>query len=317
MVRLSALGILLFVVPSTWGQEKIQFNRDIRPILSEHCFNCHGPDNAGRKAKLRLDDRDAAISRKSILPGQPEKSEMIVRILSDDPTEVMPPAKTKKVLTPQQKDLLRRWVAQGAVYERHWSFQPIPKAVSVPIVPKGESWIRNPIDALVLDRMRRERIEPAAEASRETWLRRVTFDLTGLPPTLAELDAFLADTSPKAHANVVDRLFKSPAYGERMANDWLDVARYADTFGYQADRLMHMWPWRDWVIQSFQKNLPYDKFVLWQTAGDLLPNATREQKLATAFNRLHRQTNEGGSIAEEFRVENVADHGVFGPHPGL
>lgn len=303
-------AVCLLIVATTAraaGEDKLRFNRDIRPILAEHCFSCHGPDSAGRKAKLRLDDRDVAVRRAAIVPEQPEQSEMIARIFSDDPSAVMPPPKIKKTLTGAQRELLRRWVREGAAYERHWSFQSIPKAVPVPPITDRTNGVRNPIDAFVLERLRREKIEPAPEAPREAWLRRVTFDLTGLPPTLADIDAFLTDATPDAYARVVERLFKSPAYGERMANDWLDAARYADTFGYQSDRLMHVWPWRDWVIGAFQKNLPYDQFVLWQTAGDLLPGATQEQKLATAFNRLHRQTNEGGSIAEEFRAENVAD----------
>jgi hypothetical protein len=301
------LPLLLLVAPPARGEERVRFNRDVRPILSQHCFSCHGPDRAARKARLRLDDRETAVRREAIAPGSPEKSELIARIFSDDPSAVMPPPRAKKPLSAGQKELLRRWVRQGAAYERHWSFEPVPKAVAVPGVAGDASWVRNPVDAFVLERLRREKLKPAPEASREAWLRRVTFDLTGLPPALAELDAFAADRAPDAYARVVRRLLHSPAYGERMANDWLDVARYADTFGYQADRLTHVWPWRDWVIRAFQDNLPYDRFVLWQTAGDLLPGATRDQRLATAFNRLHRQTNEGGSIAEEFRVENVAD----------
>ncbi len=298
------LPFLALAAAPVLAQEPVRFNRDIRPILSENCFSCHGPDKASRKAGLRLDERAAAVAQGAIVPGKPNESELLARVLSDDPHQTMPPPKLKKILTPTQKNLLRRWIAEGATYERHWAFLPIPKQTAVPNV---NGWGRNAIDAFVLDRLRREKLEPAEEAPRDVWLRRVTFDLTGLPPTLEELDAFLADASPQAHETVVDRLLKSPAYAERMANDWLDVARYADTFGYQADRLMHMWPWRDWVLQAFQKNLSYDKFLLWQTAGDLLPEATREQKLATAFNRLHRQTNEGGSIEEEFRVEIVAD----------
>jgi Protein of unknown function (DUF1553)/Protein of unknown function (DUF1549)/Concanavalin A-like lectin/glucanases superfamily/Planctomycete cytochrome C len=308
MIRVSLSVICMLVLaPGTRGQDKIRFNRDIRPILADNCFPCHGPDSAARKAKLRLDDRDVAVQREAITPGHSDKSEMIARIFSEDSKVVMPPAKLKKPLSAAQKERLRQWIQQGAVYERHWSFQAIPRTTAVPKIDKNAAWVRNPIDAFVLDRLQREKLEPAVEATREAWLRRVTFDLTGLPPTLAEIDAFLADKGDDAYADVVQRLFRSPAYGERMANDWLDVARYADTFGYQNDRLMHMWPWRDWVIQAFQKNLSYDKFILWQTAGDMLPDATQEQKRATAFNRLHRQTNEGGSIAEEFRVENVAD----------
>ena len=301
----STILLLSLIVPSASADEKVRFNRDVRPILADHCYRCHGPDSASRKAKLRLDDRAVAVQRGAISPSHSDKSELIARIFADDADTVMPPPRVKNALTKAQKDLLRRWIDEGAEYERHWSFQPIPKTVAVPDI--ADEWIRQPIDAFVLDRLRREKLDPASEASRETWLRRVSFDLTGLPPTLAELDAFVADQSPDAYGKVVDRLLASPAYGERMANDWLDVARYADTFGYQADRLMHVWPWRDWVIDAFRKNLPYDQFILQQTAGDLLPNATRDQRLATAFNRLHRATNEGGSIPEEFRVEYVAD----------
>jgi hypothetical protein len=287
------------------GPAPISFNRDIRPILSENCYACHGPDNAARKAKLRLDQRDAALTAGVIVPGKPDESELVRRILSADAGEVMPPAKSKKKLTPQQKELLNRWVAAGAEYQAHWAFIPVPKQVPVPGTPT--SWARNSIDEFVLQTLHERRMAPAGEASREKWLRRVTFDLTGLPPTLAELDAFLADTSAEAYETAVDRLLSAPAYGERMATDWLDAARYADTFGYQADRDMHVWPWRDWLICVFNSNLPYDKFILWQTAGDLLEHPTRDQYLATAFNRLHRQTNEGGSIEEEFRVAYVAD----------
>ena len=300
-----ALLSLSLILPSASAQDKVRFNRDVRPILAEHCYRCHGPDSASRKAKLRLDNRDVAVQRGAIAPGHADKSELVARIFADDADTVMPPPRVKNPLTKSQKNTLRRWIDEGAEYERHWSFQPIPKTVPVPEI--ADKWIREPIDAFILDRLRREKLEPAPEASRETWLRRVSFDLTGLPPKLAEIDAFLADQSPDAYGKVVDRLLASPAYGERMANDWLDVARYADTFGYQADRLMHVWPWRDWVIDAFRKNLPYDQFVLQQTAGDLLPNATRDQKVATAFNRLHRATNEGGSVPEEFRVEYVAD----------
>jgi hypothetical protein len=303
----TAVLLLLVIGAGVCAQEPVRFNRDIRPILSAHCYACHGPDRAARKAGLRLDDRDIAIQRGAIAPGLPDKSEMIAHIFSEDPETVMPPPRAKKPLSAAQKEKLRRWIEQGAPYERHWAFLPIPEEVPVPQVAPEASWIRNPIDAFVLNRLRQEKMQPAPEASRETWIRRVTFDLTGLPTTLEEIDAFLADSGPDAYARVVDRLLQSPAYGERMANDWLDVARYADTYGYQADRLTHLWPWRDWLIRAFQKNLPYDQFILWQLAGDMLPGATRDQKLATAFNRLHRQTNEGGSIAEEFRVENVAD----------
>jgi hypothetical protein len=283
------------------------FNCDIRPILSDKCFKCHGPDKLARKADLRLDQRAAAISADAIVPGKPDESLLVERIFSDNPKQVMPPANSGKTLTVEQKETLRKWIAAGAEYQSHWSFIPVPKQVAVPAVKDGSKWIRNPIDAFVFEQLQKAKIEPAAEVSREKWLRRVSFDLTGLPPTLAEIDAFLADQSADAYPTAVDRLLKSPAFGERMASDWLDIARYADTFGYQADRDMHVWPWRDWVIRAYNDNLPCDQFILWQTAGDLLPNPTRDQYLATAFNRLHRQTNEGGSIEEEFRIAYIAD----------
>jgi hypothetical protein len=302
---LTAVGFPLGL-PAADNNEPL-FNRDIRPILSDKCFKCHGPDKIARKADLRLDQREAAIAADAIVPGKPDQSLLIERIFSDDPKQVMPPANSGKSLTSKQKETLRRWIAAGADYQSHWSLIRVPKQVPVPDRNDGSQWIRNPIDAFVLERLQAAKIEPAVEVSREKWLRRVSFDLTGLPPTLEEIDAFLADKSADAFETVVDRLLKSAAFGERMASDWLDVARYADTFGYQSDRDMHVWPWRDWVIRAFNDNLPYDQFILWQTAGDLLPSPTRDQYLATAFNRLHRQTNEGGSIEEEFRIAYIAD----------
>ncbi len=290
--------------------EPINFNRDIRPILSDRCFACHGPDKNARKADLRLDQRDAAVESDVIKPGHPADSELVKRIFADDEDLLMPPPKHNKPLSVEQKELLKRWIAEGAEYQPHWAFIPVPKEVAVPTPTDPAHWIRNPIDAFVLNRLQQLKLEPAAEASREKWLRRASFDLTGLPPTVAELDAFLADQSAEAYEHAVDHLLESSAFGERIANEWLDVARYADTFGYQADRDMHVWPWREWVIRAFNQNLPYDQFITWQTAGDLLPNPTRDQRLATTFNRLHRQTNEGGSIEAEFRVAYVADRVV-------
>jgi hypothetical protein len=305
--RAVLLALVLGVAPASAADAPILYNRDIRPILAENCFACHGPDSASRKASLRLDRRDDAIKAKAIVPGKPEDSELVQRIHGQDGKAIMPPPKSKKTLTAAQKELLKKWIAAGAEYQPHWAFMPVAKTIAVPQPKDAQHWVRNPIDAFVLDRLEREGLKPAAEASREAWVRRVTFDLTGLPPTPEEIDAFLKDQSSEAYRKVVDRLLGSPAYGERMAVDWLDAARYADTFGYQADRDTHLWPWRDWVIRAFNTNLRYDQFILWQTAGDLLENPTRDQRLATAFNRLHRQTNEGGSIEEEFRVEYVAD----------
>lgn len=303
---------LLVLLMANWlpAAEPIHFNRDIRPILSDKCFSCHGLDKNARKADLRLDLRENAVEKQAIVPSDPDKSELVHRIFSSDDDEMMPPAKSNKPLTLAEKNLLKQWIEEGAEYHPHWAFISVPPTVSVPQPADPSHWIRSPIDAFVLDRLHRERLEPTVEATREKWLRRVSFDLTGLPPSTSALDAFLADTSTNAYERAIDLLLESSSYGERMANEWLDVARYADTFGYQADRNTHVWPWRDWVIRAFNQNLPYDQFIMWQTAGDLLPNPTHDQLLATTFNRLHRQTNEGGSIEEEFRQTYIADRVV-------
>jgi Protein of unknown function (DUF1553)/Protein of unknown function (DUF1549)/Concanavalin A-like lectin/glucanases superfamily/Planctomycete cytochrome C len=301
-----------FVFPLLAGSlpDKVDFNYDIKPLLSDRCYACHGPDEKARKAKLRLDVKEGAFKALDegmfvIKPGDLAKSEVYRRITTSDADDRMPPPKSNLSLSQDEVALLGRWIEQGAEWKRHWSFIPVSD-VTAPQV-NDNTWPRNEIDRFVLARLEREGLQPAKPASKERWLRRVTFDLTGLPPALDEIDAFMADNSPRACERVVDRLLASPAYGERMAVEWLDVARYADTYGYQADRFNHLWPWRDWVIAAFNRNLPFDQFILWQIAGDLLPDATREQKLATAFNRLHRQTNEGGSVEEEFRVEYNAD----------
>ncbi len=301
------LAALAFAAAAPARSGEPQFNRDIRPILSNACFQCHGPDSAARKADLRLDVRDAAVAAGAIDTEHPERSELLRRIKAADPAERMPPPDSGKTLTAEEIARLEAWLLAGAPYQPHWAYIPVPEAVPVPQPADPGGWCRNEIDAFVLARLARQGWQPAPEAPREKWLRRVTLDLTGLLPTLEEIDAFLADTSPMAYEKVVDRLLSSREYGERMAADWLDAARYADTFGYQADRDTHVWPWRDWVIAAFNRNLPYDQFLIWQIAGDMLPAATREQRLATAFNRLHRQTNEGGSIEAEFRAEYVAD----------
>ncbi|MFM1767770.1 MAG: hypothetical protein RJA22_299 [Verrucomicrobiota bacterium] len=307
------------------GSDRVDFNHHIKPLLSDRCFSCHGPDEAGRKGKLRLDTPEGAFRALAggpegmaiIRPGDPARSELVRRITSPDPDEVMPPPASKLSLQPAEVALLRRWIEQGAEWKKHWAFLPVGP-VPVPAVRQGR-WPRSDLDRFVLARLEAEGLAPAPEATREHWLRRASLDLTGLPPTLAEMDAFLADRGPGAHERVVDRLLASPAYGERMAADWLDVARYADTYGYQSDRFNHLWPYRDWVIRAFNRNLRLDDFILWQIAGDLLPDATREQRMATAFNRLHRQTNEGGSVDEEWRVEYNADrvHTLGGAFLGL
>ena len=288
----------------------LDFNREVRPILAEHCLACHGQDAKARKGELRLDVREEAVAAGAIVPGKASESELIRRLHATDPDEVMPPPDASKgrMLGPAEIEVLTRWIDEGAAYAAHWAFIP-PEAPEVPAIEAGaeDGFVRGPIDAFVLDHLRSRHWRPAAAAGRETWLRRVTLDLTGLPPTPEELDGFLADDAPDAFERVVDRLLASPAYGERLAMDWLDVARYADTYGRHEDADMTVWPYRDWVIRAFNENLPYDQFVTWQTAGDLLPNPTRDQMIATAFNRLAQQSNEAGSNPEEFRIEQVAD----------
>ena len=289
----------------------IQFNRDIRPLLSEYCFQCHGPDERARQAGLRLDQREGATALlesgvQAITQGDEHKSELLARITAADADLRMPPAELGKRLSAEQIILLRRWISSGAPWQEHWSLIS-PERPELPASTKENKWVSNPIDAFVLARLQREKLQPAAEAGKAALLRRVSLDLTGLPPSVEELEAFLADDSPGAYEKVVDRLLASPHYGERMALPWLDAARYADTNGYNNDEPRVMWPWRDWVIRAFNENLPYDEFITEQIAGDLLPDATREQQLATAFNRNHVLTTEGGIIEEEYRVEYVAD----------
>jgi hypothetical protein len=287
----------------------ISFNRDIRPILSDNCFTCHGPDKGQRKAKLRLDIEKEALADRggyyAILAGRPEKSEIIARLTTHSEKERMPPAKTGARLSPRQIELIRRWIAQGAKWEKHWSFIA-PLRPALPEV-KNRRWPKNAIDHFVLARLEGTDLAPSEEADRTTLIRRVTLDLTGLPPTPGEVDAFLADTSPDAYEKVVDRLLRSPRYGERMARPWLDAARYADTNGYQTDGERTMWRWRDWVIDAFNRNMPFDQFTVEQIAGDMLPHPTLEQKIATGFNRNHRGNSEGGVIPEEYAVEYVVD----------
>jgi len=310
MRKISALlvsKLLILVLPqASTGGEAITYNRDIRPILSDKCFQCHGPDSAKRKGDLRLDVREEAVKAGAIIPGKPAESELVTRIHETDPKEVMPPPESPRQLTPAERETLERWITQGAEYQPLWSFTPLP--ASVPLPESGKSgWSKNEIDRFIADRLEKESLSPSPEATPERWLRRAAFDLTGLPPSRAEIEAFLADKSPDARDKAVDRLLASPRYGEKMAVDWLDVARYADSFGYQSDLDTHAWPYRDWVISAFNKNLPWDQFITWQVAGDLLPNPTREQITATAFNRIHRKTQEGGSVEAEFRQEGISD----------
>jgi len=308
-ISLSAIFFVAALAQSDLSRGEVDFNRDIRPLFADRCLHCHGPDEENREGGFRLDIREGAFAvlddHRAIVPGDLDASTLVQRITAEDEDERMPPADSNRTLSPEEIDLLRRWVAEGAKWDLHWSFQPAER----PKVPqtKNQSWPRDEIDQFVLARLEAEGLEPAAEADRERQIRRLSFDLTGLPPTLAEIDTFLADERPDAYEHLVDRLLASPRYGERMTSVWLDAARYSDTYGYQVDRDRHVWPWRDWVIGAFNDNMPYDLFIQNQLAGDLFPDATEQQVLATTFNRLHPQKTEGGSIPEEFRNEYVAD----------
>jgi len=284
---------------------------DIKPILSDRCFACHGPDEAKVKGGLRLDNATTAYKKnkesglKAIIPGNPAKSELIFRILSDDSEIVMPTPESHLSLTAEEKAKLIKWIEQGAEYKDHWAFGKLKK----PAIPKvkQQSWPKNDIDYFVLNKLENKRLIPANEAEKTTLLRRVFMDLSGLPPSPEQIDQFLKDNSPNAYEKIVDQLLQSPHYGEHMGVAWLDIARYADTHGYQDDGNRTAWPYRDWVIKAFNQNLPFDKFVTWQLAGDLVEKPGKEQLIATAFNRMHQQSQEGGIIPEEYRTEYVAD----------
>ena len=286
-------------------QDNIDFQRDIQPILSNHCFKCHGP--ALQKSGVRLDSHDAALKRKAIVPGKVDASKLIERVLADD-AERMPPKDAGDRLKPVQIALLKKWIAQGAEYTPHWAFiKPVR-----PNVPKREfgnetGWGRNPIDAFILARLEKEGLRPSPEADRATLIRRVSLDLIGLLPAPSEVDAFVNDKSDDAYEKVVDRLLASPHFGERQARHWLDLARYADSNGYTIDGKRSIWPWRDWVINAFNKDMPFDQFTIEQLAGDMLPNATRDQIIATGFHRNTSFNEEGGANPEQFRVERTID----------
>ncbi|NND99689.1 MAG: DUF1549 domain-containing protein [Pirellulaceae bacterium] len=287
-------------------KQSVDFIRDIQPIISENCNFCHGPDEEQRQADLRLDVEDEAIS--VIQRHSREDSELFARLIaSDDPDTLMPPPESNRKLTADQIELIGRWIDQGAQWEQHWSFRPIEKPTPPQFQPFDGVPIHNQIDAFVQQRLRLESMAPAPAADRRTLIRRLSLDLTGLPPTPTDVTGFVNDTQPDAYDRLVQRLLDSPAFGQRMAWDWLDAARYADTNGYQGDRERTMWPWRDWVTRAFNENLPFDQFTIWQLAGDQLPDATLEQKLATGFCRNHPINGEGGRIAEENRVEYVMD----------
>ncbi len=304
-------SFLLGTAPSLLAADgKDTFNSKVRPILARHCFKCHGPDEKARKAKLRLDQRDAALrggrsKQPALVPGHPDKSELIRRIFAEDEGEIMPPPHTKNPLSAEDKQILKHWIVQGAEYRLHWAFVP-PKQQPLPAV-KQTNWPRNPIDNFVLARLEAERFKPAPEADRYTLARRLYLDLIGLPPTPEEAEAFVNDKSPDAYEKLVDRLLASPHYGERWARRWLDLARYADTNGYEKDRPRSIWPYRDWVINALNADMPFDRFTIEQLAGDLQPSAAQDQKIATGFHRNTMLNEEGGIDPLEYRFYAVVD----------
>jgi hypothetical protein len=306
------LAVSASVLTPPTPADEIDFNRDVKPILSENCFQCHGPDDAHRSAGLRLDQREGALKPAesgavAITPGDITASELIARIVTDEPDQHMPPADSGKQLTEEQIETLRRWITEGAAFQSHWAFE-IPQRSEVPVVASDPGVrIENAIDNFIVSKLRTAGLHPTPEADRATLIRRVTLDLTGLPPTPAEVDAFVKDTDTNAYEKLVDRLMQSPHYGERMAISWLDYARYADSNGFQTDTSRDMWAWRDWVIHAYNANMPFDQFTVEQIAGDMLPNATRDQIIATGFNRNHRLNGEGGRIEQEWFVETVID----------
>ncbi|HYO82196.1 MAG TPA: DUF1549 domain-containing protein, partial [Bryobacteraceae bacterium] len=298
------MRVLAFLLPILCLAD-VDFSRDVRPILSDACFQCHGPDDQRRMAGIRLDTREGALGEtkrgKLVVPGDPAKSLILQRIEHEQPARRMPPQAFRRQLTAKEIGVLRTWIEQGAKWQTHWAFE-VPKR---PELPAGKA--THPIDRFIDARLAKEGLTPTREAERRTLLRRLSFDLTGLPPTPEQVNAFLRDRSPDAYEKQVDRLLASPQYGERMAMDWLDVARYADTHGYHIDSHRDMWPWRDWVVDAFNRNLPFDRFTTMQLAGDLLPDAGTEGKIASGFNRNHMINFEGGAIPEEYLVEYVAD----------
>ncbi len=287
------------VACSSSADERVQFNRDIRPILSDNCFLCHGPDKNRREADLRLDVRSDAMDHGAIVPGKPEESEVVARIYSTDADVLMPPPESNKKLSDEQKAIIKRWIAEGGEYQGHWAYEPPVK----PATPPGV----NAIDHLVGQRLAESGLQISPEADRRTLARRLCFDLIGLPPKPDEVDAFVADASPQAYDNLVEKLLASPQYGERMAIPWLDVVRFADTIGYHSDNPRNVWPYRDYVIRSFNENKPFDQFTIEQLAGDLLPDSTQEQKVASCFNRLLLSTEEGGAQPKDYEARMLTD----------
>ncbi|MFO0864684.1 MAG: PSD1 and planctomycete cytochrome C domain-containing protein [Gemmataceae bacterium] len=304
---LASLLVVACVRPAL--AQTLDFNRDIRPILSNNCFLCHGPDKAHRKGDLRLDtEKDAFAEREgttTLVPGKPGQSELFLRLITKDPAKKMPPEKTNKHLKPEEIAKLKQWIEQGAKYQPFWSLISVRKPES-PLL-KNPEWVNNPIDAFVLARLKQEGLAPAPEADRRTLIRRLSFDLTGMPPKAEDVDAFLADTTPNAYEKLTDRLLATKHYGERMAMHWLDQVRYADTGGYHSDNHRDVAPYRDWVIDAFNNNMPFDRFSIEQLAGDLLPNATASQRIASGYNRLLQTTEEGGAQAKEYLAKYFAD----------
>ncbi len=292
--------------------DEIDFVFHVKPILSDRCFKCHGPDETKIEGDLQLHTEEKAFKalginadRYAIVKGDPENSGIVTRIYSEDPNDLMPPPSSNLTLSQKEKEILKKWITQGAKWKKHWAFV-VPQKQEVPSV-KNKEWVINDIDNYILHKLEENQLLPSPQVKKEKLLRKVSFDLTGLPPSLEDINSFLEDSSDKNYEKIVDKYLASDAFAERMTTDWMDIARYADTHGYQDDLERTMWPWRDWVIHAFKKNMSYDKFVTWQLAGDLLPNATKEQIIATAFNRNHKITQEGGAIPEEYRAEYVTD----------
>ncbi len=294
---------------------EVNFNFDVKPILSDKCYTCHGPDDKARQANLRLDIQDGFYKSLEDNPNHyvinknnPNESEILKRINSENSIYVMPPPESNLTLSEKEKQILKKWVSQGGKWEQHWAYTK-PELPKVPEI-KNKDWATNEIDFFISNKLESKGMTPSNLEEKEILIRRAYFDIIGLPPSLDEIDNFISDKSENAYEKVIDKLLMSEAYGERMAAIWMDLSRYGDSHGYQDDQERIMWPWRDWVIHAYNTNIPYDKFITWQMAGDMLPNATKEQILASGFNRNHKITQEGGVVPEEYRVEYVADRTV-------
>jgi len=306
-------GIWLLAVAQGRAAEAIEFNRDVRPILSDKCYSCHGPDAKSLKGDLRMDLRKRATApaksgATAIVPGNPALSELVKRIEATDEDERMPPADSHKSLDPAEKAMLKQWIAQGAAYSEHWAF--LPPQRPEPAAAGDAAWDEQPIDRLVFAALAQRQMTPSPEADRLTLIRRVSLDLRGLPPSIAEIDAFTADSADGAYERMVERMLASPHFGERMAMTWMDLARYGDTNGYHNDSDRPVWLWRDWVVDAYNTNMPFDQFTLWQLGGDLLPGATTDQKIASGFNRNVRFNEEGGADPDEFLAAYAADRAI-------